>query len=58
MTIKEIRTAAGMTQKEFAEYFGLSKRAVESWEGGKRACPEYLFDLMLYKLRNEGIIKA
>lgn len=57
-TIKDLRTAAGMTQKTFAEYFGISKRAIESWEGGKRACPEYLFNLMLYKLIHEGIIKA
>lgn len=57
-TIKELRTAAGMTQKAFAEYFGISKRAIESWEGGKRECPAYLFDLMKYKLRNEGLIGA
>lgn len=57
-TIKDLRTAAGMTQKTFAEYFGMSKRSIESWEGGKRSCPEYLFNLMLYKLRHEGIIKA
>lgn len=57
-TIKEMRTAAGMTQKAFAEYFGLSKRAVESWEGGKRECPAYLFDLMKYKLEKEGLIGA
>ena len=57
-TIKELRTAAGMTQKAFAEYFGVSKRAIESWEGGKRECPTYLFDLMKYKLEKEGLISA
>lgn len=57
MTAKELRTASGMTQKAFAEYFGISKRAIESWEGGKRECPEYLLSLMEYKLRNEGIIR-
>lgn len=57
MTINELRERSGMTQKEFAEYFGLSKRAVESWEGGQRKCPDYLLNLMLYKLRKEGIIQ-
>lgn len=56
MTIKELRKATGMTQKAFAEYFGISKRAIESWEGGKRQCPEYLLNLMIYKLKNEGLI--
>ena len=58
MDIKTIRQLSGMTQKAFAEYFGISKRAVESWEGEQRKCPEYLLDLMEYKLKNEGIIKA
>ena len=56
-TIKDLRTAAGMTQKAFAEYFGISKRAIESWEGGQRECPTYLSDLMKYKLEKENLIK-
>jgi len=57
MTIKELREAAGMSRKEFAEYFGVSLRAVESWKGGQRKCPKYLLDLMHYKLKNEGMIR-
>ena len=61
MTLKELREQAGMTQAEFAEYFGISKRNIENWESSsptsKRKCPEYLLDLMEYKLRNEKIIK-
>ena len=56
MTLNELRKASGMTQKEFSEYFGMSKRAVESWEGGTRKCPEYLLKLMEYKLTKEGKI--
>lgn len=58
MNIKQLRDASGMTQKAFAEYFGIPKRSIENWEGGKRECPSYLLELMEYKLRNEGIIKA
>lgn len=56
-TIKDLRTATGMTQKAFAEYFGISKRSVESWEGGQRECPTYLFELMKYKLEKEKLLK-
>ena len=56
MTIKELRTACSMTQKAFAEYFHISKRSIESWEGGTRNVPEYLIELMEYKLRKEGLI--
>lgn len=57
MTIKELRTLSGMTQQAFAEYFGFSRRTVQSWEGGKRECPEYLLKLIRYKLEHEGMIK-
>ena len=58
MTIKSLREASGMTQQAFADYFGISKRNIENWEGEQRKCPVYLLDLMEYKLKNEGIIKA
>lgn len=56
-TIKELRTMSGMTQKEFAEHFGIPKRNIENWEGGARKCPEYLIALIEYKLIKEEIIK-
>lgn len=57
MTIRELRTKTGMTQKAFSEYFGIPHRTIQNWEGGQRECPEYLFRLMKYRLENEGIIK-
>lgn len=57
MTIKEMRTATGMTQKAFAEYFKVSQRTVQSWELGGRKCPLHLLELIEYKLRNEKLIK-
>ena len=50
---KELRQASGMTQKAFAEYFGIPKRTIEDWERGERKCAPYLIDLMKYKLDNE-----
>lgn len=54
--IKKLRIACGMTQKAFAEYFSIPKRSIENWEGGTRNAPEYLIELMEYKLRKEGLI--
>lgn len=56
MNVKELRTAAGMTQKAFSEYFGIPKRNIEEWEGERRKCSDYLLDLMQYKLVKEGIV--
>ena len=56
MTIKELRTKSGMTQKAFAEYFGIPKRTLEEWEGDRRKCADYLLNLMQYKLEKENKI--
>lgn len=56
MTVKDLRTASGMTQKSFADYFGIPKRTIENWEGGQRECPVYLLSLIRYKLEKEGLI--
>ena len=56
MTIKELRTACGMTQQAFADYFKIPKRSIENWEGSKSKPPEYLIKLIEYKLRNEELI--
>lgn len=52
-----MRTASGMTQQAFAGYFGIPKRSIENWEGGKRECPDYLLSLVRYKLEREGLIR-
>lgn len=60
VTVKELRQKSGMTLKQFAEYFEISQRTVESWESDSasgRKCPDYLLKLMQYKLIKESIIK-
>lgn len=54
MKIKELRKATGMTQKEFGEYFGIPKRTIEDWEGGRRRPSQYVVELIEYKLKNEN----
>lgn len=56
-TIRDIIRDCRMTQKAFAEYLNIPIRTVEDWCRGLRKCPEYVRDLILYRLKNEGIIK-
>lgn len=56
MTIKEMRAKSGMTQKAFSEYLNIPKRSIEEWEGGRRKPPDYVVELIEYKLTHEGIL--
>lgn len=49
ITVREIRTHTGLTQAAFALRYHIPKRSVENWEGGTRACPDYV-RLMLAQL--------
>ncbi len=53
MTTKELREMYGMTRQEFARYFGIPYRTVQSWELGDRKCPDYLVRLIRHKLERE-----
>lgn len=57
MTFKELREQSGMNMMKFAQYFGINYRTVQRWEYGERKCPEYLLNLLKYKLQHEGLIQ-
>lgn len=42
MSIKDMRTKTKMTQREFAEYFGISVRTLQEWEQGRKRPPTYV----------------
>ena len=54
-TLKEFRAHLGMSQSEFATYFGLSVRNVQEWEQGNKSMPPYLLDLLerVWKAENK-----
>lgn len=56
MTIKELRQQTGMSQSKFAEFLNISIKTIQNWEIDKRTPPEYVTELIEYKLRNEGLI--
>ena len=54
---KAIRENSSMTMTEFGNYFGIPFRTIQNWEHGVRKCPDYLLDLMEYKLKKEKVGK-
>lgn len=50
---KMVRAESGMNRKEFAEWLGIPYRTMQEWELGRRAMPQYVLDLIAYKVRNE-----
>lgn len=57
MNFKELREASKMNKTEFAKYFGIPYRTIQNWEFGINKCPEYLIELMHYKLQKENLIQ-
>ena len=55
--LREIRKEIGMNRREFAEYFGIPYRTVQEWELNHRQMPDYLFRLIVYKVKMEQLIK-
>ena len=49
MTIKEARQQVGLTQREVSEWLEIPNRTYESWEQGKRKCPECAKNYLLRK---------
>lgn len=50
---KSLRESSGMSMKRFSEYFEIPYRTVQNWDAGINKCPDYLLNLMEYKLNHE-----
>lgn len=53
MKIKELRIFTSMSQREFAEHFGLSVRSLQEWEQERSQPPAYLVGLLQRLLNSE-----
>ena len=51
ITIKEIRTLTGLSQAKFSKKYNIPQRTIESWEAGNRHCPDYVIELLEYRVR-------
>ena len=48
-----LRMLTGMKREDFAEYLHIPLGTVRDWEQGKRKMPEYLYELIEYKVTRE-----
>lgn len=49
----DVLANSGMNLKAFSEFFDIPYRTLQGWKAGERKCPDYLLNLMQYKLENE-----
>lgn len=56
-SIKEIRQSTGLSQTKFGEaLYNIPMRTIQDWEQGKRQCPEYVAELIAFKVANDPTI--
>lgn len=51
--IKAMRASSGMSQRQFSDYLGIPVKTIQNWEIERNKCPEYLLNLIEYKLKGE-----
>ena len=52
-TIREIRDATGLSQSKFAAALNIPVRTIQKWEIGERSCPEYVVELIAYRVQHD-----
>lgn len=57
MTIKEICETYGLSQTAMAERFGIPLRTVQDWHGGRRTPPDYVVELIAYRVRHDQMFR-
>ena len=55
--IKYLRLITGLKREDFANYLHIPINTVRDWEQGKRKMPEYVYELIEYKVSRELILK-
>lgn len=55
-TIKEIRQSTGLSQQKFGDLLNIPKRTLQDWEQGLRQCPEYVVELIAYRVKHDKSI--
>jgi DNA-binding transcriptional regulator YiaG len=52
-TVKEIRQSTGLSQAKFCDLLNIPKRTLQDWEQGWRQCPEYVVELIAYRVKHD-----
>ncbi len=51
--LNAIRVISGMNRSKFAEWLGIPYRTMQDWELGVSKVPDYVLNLIAYKVANE-----
>lgn len=51
--VRYLRSLTGMKREDFANYLNIPLGTVRDWEQGKRKMPEYVYELIEYKVSRE-----
>ena len=58
MDIREIRKSTGLSQSKFAAALNIPVRSLQQWEIGARACPQYVVELIAYRVEHDPTFKT
>jgi len=53
--LRYLRFEARMSKEEISNYFNIPLETIKNWEKNKENFPQYMYDLMYYKLYNEKV---
>ena len=53
MTVKELRTITGLSQRAFGKKYHIPTRTIEDWEGGRRKPSETILYLLERAVRED-----
>ena len=56
-TIQEIRKSTGLSQSKFCALLNIPVRTLQKWETGERSCPEYVVELIAYRVRHDPLFR-
>ena len=51
LEMKQIRKMTGLSQIKFSEQYNIPRRTIEDWETGKMKCPDYVLELLEFKVK-------
>lgn len=54
MTFSDLMLKYGLSIKQISEDFHIPYRTVQNWKSGERQCPDYVMELIEYKICNEA----
>lgn len=53
MTIKEIRLLGGLSQPKFSKKYNIPLPTLRHWEQKQRKCPQYVLELLEFKVQED-----